>query len=243
MREGGWNFGIPAKKPKVTAATNNTSVDLSTKVFPPRKRNYHLGTGNSINHHDPEAHLRGREISPSFRLSWALCRSSAEESEGARGKCSCKMGCPRCARHRQFSWVLTGRVCNMQEVELLKANTTFVPNTPSKHIVNTKPGEEMEGTAVSAWGIRFKVDNKEVQWYFRMTMFFSHSKNNTKPKPKNPTNWSATVTSSPKGQSVAGRQAQGAVIRKPALILNTLPSSLSQTLLLQLPRPSQAAEY
>lgn len=43
----------------------------------------------------------------------------------------------------------------------------------SKHIVNTKPGEEMWDTAISAWGIFFKVENKKVLWFFRMTIFFS----------------------------------------------------------------------
>lgn len=64
-------FGIPAHKQKVTAttgATNNTSVDLSIEVFPPRRRNYHLEIRNSVNHHDPGAHLRGKAIYPSFQL-------------------------------------------------------------------------------------------------------------------------------------------------------------------------------
>lgn len=66
----------------------------------------------------------------------------------------------------------------MQQVELLNACRRFVPDIPSfmydsKHIVNTKPGEEMWDTDISAWGIFFKVENKKVFCFFRMTIFFS----------------------------------------------------------------------
>lgn len=159
MRKNAWekwgrNFGILAHTQKVTAtatAANNTSVDLGAEVFPPRKRNYHLEIGNGINHHDPEARLRGRQI---YRSSW-LCRAFCRSSEVgqtlfAEGwvvrSCTWQVrlqnGLPRVC-----SCVLAGLVCKMQQVELVKARPLFVPNVPSfmydsKHIVNAKPGEE-----------------------------------------------------------------------------------------------------
>lgn len=174
MRGGGWSFGIPANKQKVTAATNNTSVHLSTRVFPPGKRNYHLETGNSRNHHDPGAHLRGRGIDPRCQLCWALCgavlrsqkvgtASAAAEwaAQGARGTDSFP-GCWRglfVTRRRLNSQKQTHLLCPTHLLSILLAlnlgeKRRMPLSLPGEHVLRLKI-RKFRGT--SGWQYFFHI--------------------------------------------------------------------------------------